>query len=269
LWQIGVDKGTTICECPDACGSWTERTEALKIRRQTSGHATINLWASTSYLILPPRFHQSHDLLLQKVMIRSVRNWFKRNRTNFAIGVGVLGAGYLVTQYALAKLTETRQRMSDERIAKEKYVNSTFSWNCVDPALSLRRRFEQNQEDCTFTVLAILPTATDNILDALPVEQVLAELQRQKAERLARSVGPSEVSTADLPSASPSLADDESKSLQSSEYVHASQVAEISSGSDELKLQPSIPSAKSKKSKAQLWNDMKIQCTYHAQTPIH
>ena len=65
-------------------------------------------------------------------MIRSVRNWSKRNRTNFAIGVGVLGAGYLVTQYALTKLTETRQRMSDERIAKEKYVNSTFSWNCAN-----------------------------------------------------------------------------------------------------------------------------------------
>jgi len=55
-------------------------------------------------------------------MIQSVRNWFKRNRTNIAIGAGVLGAGYLATQYALAKLNETRQRMSDERIAKEKYV---------------------------------------------------------------------------------------------------------------------------------------------------
>ena len=195
-------------------------------------------------------------------MIRSVRSWFKRNRTNFAIGVGVLGAGYLVTQYALAKLTETRQRMSDEKIAKEKYVDSTFSRNCVDLSSSLRRRFEQNQEDCTITVLAILPTATDNILESLPVEKVLVELQRQKAERLARSAGPSEVSTADLPSAPPSLADDESKSLQSSEYVHTSHVAEINSASDELKLQSSPQPAKSKKSKAQLWHDMKIQCTY-------
>ena len=138
-------------------------------------------------------------------------------------------------------------------------------------ASSLRRRFEQNQEDCTFTVLAILPTATENILEGLPVEQVLAELQRQKSERLARSVGPSEVSTADLPSGPPSLPDDEKASLQSSEYVHASQVAEINSGSEELKLQPSTPSTKSKKSKAQLWNDMKIQCTtlHTLQTPIH
>ena len=94
---------------------------------------------------------------------------------------------------------------------------------------------------------------------------MLAELQRQKAERLARSVGNSEVSTADLPSAPPSVAGDESKSLQSSEYVDASQVAEIPGGSEELKLQPTPSPAKPKKSKGQLWNDMKIQCT-HAPT---
>lgn len=55
-------------------------------------------------------------------MIASTRQWFRRNRTNFAVGAGVLGAGYLATQYVLGKVTETRQRMSDERIAKEKYV---------------------------------------------------------------------------------------------------------------------------------------------------
>jgi peroxin-3 len=55
-------------------------------------------------------------------MIASSRQWLRRNRTNFAIGAGVLGAGYLATQYVLGKVTETRQRMSDERIAKEKSV---------------------------------------------------------------------------------------------------------------------------------------------------
>ena len=65
-------------------------------------------------------------------MIQSARNWFKRNRTNFAIGAGVLGAGYLATQYALNKLTETRQRMSEERIAKDKYVGSLEArFNCL------------------------------------------------------------------------------------------------------------------------------------------
>ena len=127
----------------------------------------------------------------------------------------------------------------------------------IDIYCSLRRRFEQNQEDCTFTVLAILPTATENILDAIPVEQILDELQKHKAERLARSVGPSEVAS----SAPPSVTDDDAKSLtsfQSESYVHASQIANGDGGSGEGS--EAAAEKKPKKSKAQLWNDMKISC---------
>jgi peroxin-3 len=125
---------------------------------------------------------------------------------------------------------------------------------------SLRRRFEQNQEDCTFTVLAILPTATENILEALPVERALAELQRDKAERLARSVGPSEVSTADLPSTPPSIADGDTASLQSSSFVHASRLADGSAVNGEPTLLSSP--GRAKRNKVQLWNEIKIQCEY-------
>ena len=43
---------------------------------------------------------------------------------NFAVGASVLGAGYVASQYILSKISETRQRMSDDRIAKEKFVSS-------------------------------------------------------------------------------------------------------------------------------------------------
>lgn len=56
-------------------------------------------------------------------MISSTRRWFRRNRTTFAVGAGVLGAGYLAGQYVLGKIGEARQRMSEDRIAKEKYVH--------------------------------------------------------------------------------------------------------------------------------------------------
>lgn len=183
-------------------------------------------------------------------MIQSTRNWLRRNRTNFAIGAGVLGTAYLAGQYALGKFSEARQRMSEERIAKE----------------NLRRRFEQNQEDCTFTVLAILPTATEKILDAIPVEQVLEELQRQKAERLARSVGPSEIASSAPPSVVDTTEDGTRSSVQDSEsYVHASQVAleegSIVSGETSTDAAGEKDTGKaSKKSKAQLWNEMKISC---------
>jgi peroxin-3 len=178
-------------------------------------------------------------------MIQGTRRWLRRNRTNFAIGAGVLGATYVAGQYVLGKLSEARQRMSDERVAKE----------------NLRRRFEQNQEDCTFTVLAILPTATQNILNAVPVEQVLEELQRQKAERLARSVGPSEIGTSAPPSVADTGEDDGgSSSVQTDSFIHASQVAVEGENSKEESIDAG-GEKKAKKSKAQLWSEMKIGCT--------
>ena len=187
-------------------------------------------------------------------MIQSTRNWLRRNRTNFAIGAGVLGSAYLAGQYALGKFSEARQRMSEERIAKE----------------NLQRRFEQNQEDCTFTVLAILPTATEKVLDAIPVEQVLEELQRQKAERLSRSVGPSEIASTAPPSVVDPTEDGTQSSVQadSESYVHASQIAlegEGSTASGETGIEAAAEKEKvkaSKKSKAQLWNEMKISCEF-------
>ncbi|CUS11477.1 unnamed protein product [Tuber aestivum] len=104
-------------------------------------------------------------------MFTATRNFFRRNRRNFAIGVGLAGAGYLVTNYVLSKLSDARERMSSDRIARE----------------NLRRRFEQNQEDCTFTVQALLPTATQLILEELPVEKLTQELQQKKAARIAKS----------------------------------------------------------------------------------
>lgn len=58
-------------------------------------------------------------------MIASTRSWLRRNRTNLAIGAGVIGAGYLAGQYVVGKIQEARQRMSEDRIAKEKYARVT------------------------------------------------------------------------------------------------------------------------------------------------
>ncbi|KAG8630418.1 hypothetical protein KVT40_002037 [Elsinoe batatas] len=165
-------------------------------------------------------------------MLERTRQWFWRNRTRFAVGAATVSGIYLAGQYAWGKWLEAQQRMGEERIAKE----------------NLRRRFEQNQEDCTFTVLALLPTVRDEVIGAFPVEEISTELQKQKAERLAKSVGGlSEVASTDLPSSPPSAIDD-SGSLNGS-FVHASQMAESSTGGQ---LRP-------KKSKVQLWYDMKVQ----------
>lgn len=54
-------------------------------------------------------------------MITATRRWFRRNRTNLVVGAGVIGAGYLAGQYVLGKIQEARQRMTEDRVSKEKY----------------------------------------------------------------------------------------------------------------------------------------------------
>lgn len=53
-------------------------------------------------------------------MYTATKNWLRRNRTALAVGASIVGAGYLAGQYVLGKLSEARQRMSDDRIAREK-----------------------------------------------------------------------------------------------------------------------------------------------------
>ncbi|ELR10393.1 peroxin [Pseudogymnoascus destructans] len=188
-------------------------------------------------------------------MISATRRWFRRNRTPIAIGVGVLGAGYMAAQYVLGKLSDARERMSSDRIAKE----------------NLRRRFQQNQEDCTFTILALLPTATDNVMAELETERITFALQEQKASKLAREDRPS-----DLGSTPPSVTDDDGRSniSQFSESgVHASQASLPPTTADENApqngAQPAPTPQKSRKSKLQLWNDLKISAITRAFTLIY
>ncbi|KAI1928300.1 peroxin [Ophidiomyces ophidiicola] len=167
-------------------------------------------------------------------MISATKRWLRRNRNGLAIGAGVIGVGYLATQYIFSKISEASERMSSERIARD----------------NLRRRFEQNQTDCTFTVLALLPTATENILGALPVEELTNELQMKRAARLAKLTG-SEVQGSEMSSGSPSMTEDDVSSLRSDNYVHASQMMGESAAREQ---------EKKSRSRIQLWNDLKINC---------
>ena len=122
---------------------------------------------------------------------------------------------------------------------------------------SLRRQFQQNQEDCTITVLALLPTAAENIVEALPVESITQELQQKRAERLGRSSETLDPVLSELSSGPPSVTNDDGKSLasfQSSSYVHASQMGVSGSATgDSTHRNPS-------RSKVQLWSELKINC---------
>ncbi|KAI1144584.1 Peroxin-3 [Hypoxylon sp. FL0543] len=190
-------------------------------------------------------------------MISATRRWFRRNRTPIAIGVGVVGAGYLATQYVLSKINDARERMSSDRIAKE----------------NLRRRFEQNQEDCTFTVLALLPTATTNILETMNTEKITLEIQQMKSSSKGlRNSGESSVTPPSI--ADTTMTEEEGKSIasmQSESGVHASQIslAPTSNAGDGAPQDGTQPAQRSRKTKRQLWDELTISSITRAFTLIY
>ena len=125
------------------------------------------------------------------------------------------------------------------------------------PPDSLRRRFEQNQEDCTYTVLELLPTATANIVEAMNTEQITYEIQQMKGS------GKSASSKSTTPSslADTTMTEEDGKStmssLQSETGVHAGQAGQAT-----LPSQLAVPEdAGPKKTKRQLWGDLTTSCT--------
>ena len=61
---------------------------------------------------------------------------------------------------------------------------------------SLRRRFRQTQEDVSYTILALIPTLSEQILDQMNIEVLTQELQnRSKARNLVRKQPPAESSS--------------------------------------------------------------------------
>jgi peroxin-3 len=108
-------------------------------------------------------------------------------------------------------------------------------------------------------VLALLPTATDNILAELETERITFELQQQKAAKLARN---GEAHPSELGSGPPSVTDDDGRSMasfQSESGVHASQMGIPSALSAGDGPQDGGQQAqKTRKTKLQLWNDLKI-----------
>jgi peroxin-3 len=55
-----------------------------------------------------------------------------------------------------------------------------FDYWFINTYNSLKRRFEQNQNDCVFTVLSLLPTLGDQILEDMNIERDWVKLQESR-----------------------------------------------------------------------------------------
>ena len=100
-------------------------------------------------------------------------------------------------------------------------------------------------------MLELLPTITGNIVEALPCERITQELQQKKVERLGRSSATSDIAQSEISLNLSSATDEDGKSFSSESYVHASQLASSRASGEE---------PKPTRTKAQLWNELKICC---------
>ncbi|ORX48835.1 hypothetical protein DM01DRAFT_1326094 [Hesseltinella vesiculosa] len=103
-------------------------------------------------------------------ILTSVKDYVKRHRRGLFVTATLAGGTYLAGRYASNKLKEFQEKSTSERLAKE----------------NLKRRFQQNQNDCVFTVLSLLPTLGDQVLIEMNIEASWAKLQEsRKLEKLA------------------------------------------------------------------------------------
>ncbi|KAI0357695.1 hypothetical protein OH77DRAFT_1421788 [Trametes cingulata] len=94
-------------------------------------------------------------------MFNALGNYFNERRRGLTKAAAYVGSAYFVGRYISARIEDVRTTILQERAARE----------------NLRRRFDQNQQDISFTVMALLPTLGAHVLQEMDVEGVTQELQ--------------------------------------------------------------------------------------------
>ncbi|KAI0827263.1 Peroxin-3 [Trametes gibbosa] len=94
-------------------------------------------------------------------MFNALGTYLNERRRGFTKTTAYVGSAYFLGRYITARIEDVRTSIVQERTARE----------------NLRRRFDQSQEDISFTVMALLPTLGAHILQDMDVEGVTQELQ--------------------------------------------------------------------------------------------
>ncbi|KAJ8653704.1 hypothetical protein O0I10_010626 [Lichtheimia ornata] len=93
-------------------------------------------------------------------MLQSLKKYTRRHRGGILVTAAIGGGSYLIGRYAAGKIRDHQQHANSKE--------------------TLRRLFQQNQNDCVFTVLSLLPTLGEQIFKEINVETCWQKLQRSR-----------------------------------------------------------------------------------------
>ncbi|KAM0788638.1 hypothetical protein ACM66B_006108 [Microbotryomycetes sp. NB124-2] len=99
-----------------------------------------------------------------------VSSFVNNRRKTLSWVAGTVGGAYVLSKWTLRKVGEVADTQRRQTIDRD----------------NLTRRFHLNQQDCQFTVAALLPTVSTQILIEMDVESCSAQLARAAAEAKAR-----------------------------------------------------------------------------------
>ncbi|KAA8916542.1 hypothetical protein TRICI_001308 [Trichomonascus ciferrii] len=177
-------------------------------------------------------------------MLSGVSGFVHRHRKKLLVTTGLVAGGYFLVDYVKSKFFELQDRLATERAAKE----------------NLKRRFEQNQQDATFTIMALLPSLSGQVMERYPVEKITQELQAKRGEKRAPAAS---VAASDLPSEtsinSSSVSAEHQPQPQQNDDTATVAVQERQEGGE----------GTTKKTKTQLWKELKIESLTRAFTLIY
>ncbi|KAI7873645.1 Peroxin-3 [Lichtheimia hyalospora FSU 10163] len=93
-------------------------------------------------------------------MLESLKKYTRRHRSGILVTAAIGGGSYLIGRYAAGKIRDHQQHANGKE--------------------TLRRLFQQNQNDCVFTVLSLLPTLGEQIFKEINVETCWQKLQQSR-----------------------------------------------------------------------------------------
>ncbi|KAJ1722470.1 peroxin [Coemansia erecta] len=114
-------------------------------------------------------------------MLDSAWAFVRRHQRKLVITAGVAGGLYYSGKLLLGRISEMQAASAKERAAKD----------------GIRRRFDQNQRDCLFTIMSLLPELSEQVLHEVDVERLIAELRAIHTPAQRMSASPSNVWSGD------------------------------------------------------------------------